>query len=168
MTTSSSFFSRPDRHLRMFRRFLDRAAKNIDGAAAIEFGIIVPVLTLMIVAVADIGLGVYYKMQVEDAAQAGAEYAIRNGFDINAITNAVLSATNASTISASPAPAQFCGCATGSGINSTSCGTQCPGGTLAATYVTVSAQMTYYPIMAYPPSVPSSYNLTAQSTARLQ
>lgn len=122
----------------------------------------------MVIAVSDIGMGVYRKMQVEGAAQAGTEYAIRNGFDVNAITNAVLSATNASTISVSPPPAQFCGCATGSSINSVSCGTPCPGGALAGTYVTVSAQMTYNTILTYPSVVPSSYNFAAQSTARLQ
>lgn len=168
MTTSSLAFRRLRRSSRMFRRFLTGAARSTNGAAAIEFAIVVPVLTLMVIAVSDIGLGVYHKMQVEGAAQVGTEYAIRNGFDVDAITNAVLNATNASTISASPPPAQFCGCATGSSITRVSCGTQCPGGALAATYVTVSAQMTYDTTLTYPPVVPSSYNFTAQSTARLQ
>jgi len=168
MTASSLRFCRPRRSSRMLRRFLARAARSTSGAAAIEFGILVPVLSLMVIAVSDIGLGVYRKMQVEGAAQTGAEYAIRNGFDVTAITNAVLSATNASNISVSPPPNQFCGCATGSSINTVSCGTSCPGGVLAGTYVTVSAQMTYNTIMTYPPVVPSSYNFTAQSTARLQ
>ena len=46
-------------------------------------------------------------------------------------------------------------------------GTTCPGGALAATYVTVSAQMTYNTTLNYP-ALPSSYNFTAQSTARLK
>ena len=71
-----------------------------------------PVLTLMMVSVIDIGMGVHRKMQVEDAAQVGAQYAMRNGFDANAISNAVIKATNFSAIVASPAPVQFCGCAT--------------------------------------------------------
>jgi Flp pilus assembly protein TadG len=168
MTINSLAYRRSHHTSRIFRRLLARAARSTSGAAAIEFAIVVPVLTLMVIAVSDIGFGVYRKMQVEGAAQAGAEYAIRNGFDINAITNAVLSATNASTISASPSPTQFCGCATGSSINSVSCGTPCPGGALAGTYVTVSAQMSYNTTLTYPPVVPSSYNFTAQSTARLQ
>jgi Flp pilus assembly protein TadG len=168
MRNSSFVFGRSRRISWIVRSFLSRAARNTDGAAAIEFAIVVPVLTLMVIAVSDIGLGVYHKMQVEDAAQVGAAYAVRNGFDVNAITNAVLNATNASMISASPAPMQFCGCATGSSINSVTCGAPCPGGALAGTYATVSAQMTYNTTMTYPPVVPSSYNFTAQSTVRLQ
>jgi hypothetical protein len=96
-----------------------------------------------------------------------AEWAIRNGFDANAISNAVTNAINSSMISASPAPVQFCGCATGSSVTSATCGAPCPGGGQAGTYVTVSAQMTYNTILSYP-VLPSSYNFTAQATARLQ
>jgi Flp pilus assembly protein TadG len=167
MTTPCVTTYRPPRARSMLRRFLVRALGNTSGAAAIEFGVVVPVLALMVTAVIDIGFGVYRKMQVEDAAQAGAEWAIKNGFDANAISNAVTSATNASNINASPAPVQFCGCATGSTVSSATCGTPCPGGAQAGTYVTVSAQMTYNTTLSYP-VLPSSYNFTAQSTARLQ
>ncbi len=149
------------------RRFFARVAGDQSGAAAIELGLLAPVLTLMMVSVIDIGRGVYRKMQVEDAAQVGAQYAMRNGFDANAISNAVVSATNFSSIAASPAPVQFCGCATGSGINTVSCGTTCPGGAVAGTYTTVSAQATYSSLLNYQ-IVPQNYNFSAQSTARLQ
>src|SRR6266702_1124520 len=133
----------------MFRRFFTRAARNASGAAAIEFGMAVPILTLMVIATADIGLGVYRKMQVEDAAQAGAQWAIRNGFDTSGISKAVTSATNNASITASPSPVQFCGCATGSSISSVTCGTTCSGGALAGTYATVSAQLTYSTTLNY-------------------
>ncbi len=167
MTTARFTAHRASQARGGFRRFLARARGNTSGAAAIEFGVVVPMLALMVTAVVDIGLGVYYKMQVEDAAQAGAEWAIRNGFDATAISNAVTYATNSTKISASPAPVQFCGCATGSSVSSATCGTPCPGGAMAGTYVTVSAQMTYNTILSYP-VMPSNYNFTAQSTARLQ
>jgi hypothetical protein len=125
----------------------------------------------MVTCVIDLGLGIYYKMQVEDAAQIGAQWAMKNGFDPNNtsnISNAVTSATNASpAISASPAPFQFCGCATGSSVSTATCGATCPGGAQAGTYVTVSAQRTYNTILSYP-IFPSSYNFTAQATVRLQ
>jgi Flp pilus assembly protein TadG len=150
----------------MSHRLLAWAAGN-SGAAAVEFAIVVPVLALVVTAVIDIGFGVHYKMQVEEAAQAGAQWAIKNGFDANAISSAVLSATNASAINASPSPATFCGCANGSSVSNITCGTKCPSGATAGTYVTVSSQMTYNAILGYP-GWPSSYNLTAQSTVRLQ
>ena len=151
---------------RGLRRLFIRTARDTSGVAAIEFGVVVPILTLMAIAIADIGMGVYRKMQVEDAAQAGTEWAIRNGFDSNAISNAVTSATNAPVI-ASPAPQQFCGCATGSSVSSVACGTPCPDGVLAGTYATVSAQLTYNTTLSYG-IVPSTYTFNAQSTVRLQ
>ena len=147
----------------MLRRFFARVAGDRSGVAAVELALIAPLLTLMMVAVTDIGLGVYRKMQVEDAAQVGAQYAVKNGYDANAISNAVISTTNFLAITASPAPVKFCGCATGSGVSSTTCGTTCPGGALAGTYTTVSAQATYQTILN-----PATYNFSSQATVRLQ
>jgi Flp pilus assembly protein TadG len=167
MTTANASPHRPSRARSMLRRFLSRAASDTSGVAAIEFAIIVPLLVMMVVATAEIGMGFYRKMQVEDAVQAGAEWAIRNGFDANAMSSAVTSATSAPAISASPAPVQFCGCASGSSIMTVSCGTICSGGVQAGTYTTVSAQMTYNTILPYR-FVPSAYNFSSQSTVRLQ
>jgi hypothetical protein len=122
-------------------------------------------LALMVVAVADIGLGVVRKMQVEDAVQLGAAYAVVHGFDASAISAVVTSGN--STISASPPPTQSCGCAGGSSVTTVDCGSICPGGATAGRYVTVSAQTTYSTAMNYG-VVPSSYSLSAQSTVRLQ
>ncbi len=148
-------------------RSITRAMGDTGAAAAVEFGIIVPLLTLMVISVADIGLAVYRKMQVEDAAQAGAQYAIMHGFDASAITSAVLGATNSSAITASPSPVTFCGCSTGSGISAATCGTPCPNGAPAGTYTTVYAQGTYSTLLNYQ-FVPESYTFNAQSTTRLQ
>jgi Flp pilus assembly protein TadG len=151
----------------MLRRVFARAADDTSGAAAVELSIIAPLLTLMVISVADIGMGVYRKMQVEDAAQAGISYAISHGFDVNAISTAVTSATNSSAISAYPAPVKFCGCATASGVSTASCGSTCPGGALAGTYATVSAQATFGTTLNYQ-VVPASYTFSTQSTVRLQ
>ncbi|WP_271566512.1 TadE/TadG family type IV pilus assembly protein [Bradyrhizobium sp. CCBAU 11386] len=143
------------------------AVRDTRGAAAIEFGIMIPLLSLMVVSVSDIGLAVYRKMQVEQAAQAGAQYAIARGFDASGISSAVTSATNSTVITASPAPVQFCGCPTNEGVSSVSCGTVCSGGAQAGTYATVSAQATYYTLINYQ-IVAATYTYNARSTARLQ
>ncbi|WP_426442475.1 TadE/TadG family type IV pilus assembly protein [Bradyrhizobium genosp. P] len=144
-----------------------RFGKDTRGVAAIEFGIMVPLLSLLVVSVTDIGLAIYRKMQVEGSAQAGVEYAIAHGYDSNAITTAVAAATNSNVISASPAPTKFCGCATASGVSGVTCGTTCPGGGSAGTYTVVSAQGSYSTIINYQ-IVPNSYVVNSQSTARLQ
>jgi len=137
------------------------------GVAAAEFGILIPILSLMVVSVTDIALALYRKMQVENAAQAGAQYAIARGFDVSGISNAVTNATNATDITASPAPVQFCGCPTSAGVSAVTCGTTCTGGTQAGTYTTVSARATYYTLIDYQ-IMAATYTYSAQSTARLQ
>ncbi|WP_128970486.1 TadE/TadG family type IV pilus assembly protein [Bradyrhizobium tropiciagri] len=155
---------RSQRRRSFFRR---RFGDDVRGVAAIEFGVLVPLLSLMVVSVTDIGLAIYRKMQVEGSSQAGVEYAIAHGFDANAISTAVAAATNSSAISASPAPIKFCGCATSSGVTSMTCGGTCPGGGMAGTYTVVSAQGSYSTIINYQ-IVPNSYVISTQSTARLQ
>ena len=144
-----------------------RAVKDTTGAAAVEFGLMIPIFGLMLISVSDIGLSVYRKMQVEAAAQVGAQYATVHGFDESAISTAVTSATNATAVTATPSPAKYCGCVNGSSIVTVSCGTTCPEGAMAGTYTTVSAQAIYSTILDYG-FVPAIYTFNAQSTVRLQ
>ena len=148
-------------------RGLFRLSSDIDGVAAIELSIIAPMLVLALVCTADLGLGIYRNMQVQNAAQAGAEYAVTHGYVTDSIVSAVQNATALSGISASPAPNQFCGCASATGVTSAACGSTCTGGSAAGTYVTVSALATYRTLLPYP-VLPSSFTLTAASTVRIQ
>ena len=151
---------------RSLHRFICHAAGDARGVAAIEFAVMVPILALMMVCTIDLGMGVYCNMRVQNAAQAGAQYAVVNGFDANAIANAVLSATNSSGLVASPAPSKFCGCATNAGITSAACSSTCPGGSIPGSYVKVSAQNTYTTLLPYP-LLPRSFTFTAQSTVKI-
>ena len=112
MKTGTTGGERRSQRRRMF--FRRRFGNDTRGVAAIEFGVLVPLLSLMVVSVTDIGLAIYRKMQVEGSSQAGVEYAIAHGFDANAISTAVTAATNSNAINASPVPIKFCGCATSS------------------------------------------------------
>jgi len=162
--------SSPKSHRRLLgflTRRLRAAGHDRRGVAAIEFGIMIPLLSLMVVSVTDIGLALFRKMQVENAAQAGAQYAIVRGFDTTGVSNAVMAATNSTAITASPNPIQFCGCPTSAGVSTVSCGAVCPSGAQAGTYAMVSAQGTYYTLINYQ-IVATSYTYNAQSTARLQ
>jgi Flp pilus assembly protein TadG len=167
MTAGDSPMPRLQRVSRTLIRHFTRAVKDTTGAAAVEFGFMIPIFGLMLISVTDIGLSAYRKMQVEAAAQVGAQYAIVNGFDESAISTAVTRATNATAITATPSPTKYCGCSTVSSIGTVSCGTTCPGGAIAGTYTTVSAQASYSTIMDYG-VVPATYTFNAQSTVRLQ
>jgi Flp pilus assembly protein TadG len=137
------------------------------GVAAIEFAIMVPTLIMMTVCTVDLGMGIYTNMQVQDAAQAGAQYAMVHGFDANSISTVVSNATGQSGISASPAPVQYCGCATAAGVTNVTCGAACPAGAVSGTYVQVSTQATYTTIVPYP-MIANSFTLTAQAAVRVQ
>src|SRR5690242_17605468 len=123
--------------------------KADSGIAAIEFAVFGAVLCFLTIAVADVGMGFYSYMQVQNAAQAGAEYAAVHGWNSGSISNAVTSAT-ALSVSASPAPTQFYGCVVGTSVNSVAQGTVCANGMTAGTYVTASAQRTYTTLISYP------------------
>jgi Flp pilus assembly protein TadG len=151
---------------RSFCRLVIGRHDGIRGAAAIEFAILASILILLMIGVVDIGMGFYRKMQVQTAAQAGAHYAMRHGFVPTSIANAVTAATAFPGISASPAPTQYCGCPSNTGITIADCTSTCPGGLTATKYVAVSAQGTYNTILTYP-TFPNSFTLAASSTVSL-
>lgn len=157
---------------RLLCRFVSGSGAGTEGMAAVEFAFVVPILALMMVSTIDLGMGFYRKMQVREAAQAGAQWAMLHGFNSTSISTAVTSATSFPGISATPAPSQFCGCAASTGVTPNEdtapiCESPCPDTTVAGTFVTASAQATYNTILAYP-SIPASFAFTAQTTVRIQ
>jgi Flp pilus assembly protein TadG len=140
---------------------------DIRGNAAVEFALVAPVLGAALVAMIDLGIGFYENMEVENAAQAGAEYAVTQGWNAAAVSNAVTASGTLAAISATPAPTQSCGCANGTTVAAAACGSVCPNGAGAGTYVTVNAQAQYSSIFNYP-FVASPMTLSSQAIVRLQ
>ena len=140
--------------------------RRCSGNAAIELALLAPPLMLLAIGTADYGFCLYQQMEVQNAAQAGAEYARKHGFSAAGISSAITAATPLS-IAATPAPAQSCGCPSGTSITSATCGSVCASGVAASTYVTANAQATYTTIVPYP-GIANSYTLAASSTVRIQ
>jgi Flp pilus assembly protein TadG len=115
-----------------------RQGRRARGNAAIETAFIAPILLLMLVGIADYGRAIYAEMQVQSAAQAGAQLALEsaaNGFNattVTAISGAVTSATTLPGITASPAPIVSCGCASGNSVGNAS-PAGCPANTTPVT-----------------------------------
>lgn len=149
--------------------FLGVAARRLGrqrrGNAAIEMALIAPALVLLLVGLADYGTAIYRRMQVQNAAQAGADFAMRNGFNNAAIVAAVTNASAFVGLTATPAPVEACGCASVSAVAPAICGSTCAGGRAAGTYVTVSATGTHTTLLPYP-GIPSSFTFVATSTTR--
>ena len=150
-----------------FRHFFGNREVGIGGVAAVEFAIVAPPLILLMVCTADVGMGMYRKLQVQNAAQIGSAYAVAHGFQADSISNAVRSATAFSSIVAQPTPSQSCGCASNTGVTSAACNSTCVDGTISGTYVTVSAQGSYTTLLPYP-VLPNTFTFVNQSTVRIQ
>jgi Flp pilus assembly protein TadG len=151
-------------------RLLAALTRSRSGNAAVEFGLAAPVLVGLLVPVADLGMAFSRQVQVQQAAQAGAQYAVFNAWNNNSSTSiagVVTSATGLSGITASPAPYQFCGCPSGSAVAAATCNSTCASGQVAGYYVVVSAQATYQPALPYS-VLGSSVRLSATSTVRVR
>ncbi|MDR3450529.1 MAG: TadE/TadG family type IV pilus assembly protein [Alphaproteobacteria bacterium] len=137
--------------------------------SAVEFALLAPVLIAIPVPIADLGMGLYAQMELQNAAQAGAQYALLNIGKGPLVTTQVQAAvTGASTyLTVTANSAQSCGCPNGTTVVVGPCGTACASGKQPGTYITVTAQATYTPLVKYP-VLGSSVALAAQSTVRIQ
>lgn len=143
------------------------AFANAEGLAGIEFALLVPILMMLTLCTVDLGVAAYDAMQVENAAQAGSEYAAVHGYNSTSISSVITSATSLSGVTASPAPTQFCGCPSGNSITTATCGSTCSDGSMAGTYVTASATATYTTLIHYP-MLPATFTFVNAATARIQ
>jgi Flp pilus assembly protein TadG len=139
----------------------------IRGTAALEFGLAMPFLLVLVIGLVEVGLVTYEAMQVQDAAEAGALYASRYPADLTGMANAAVNATGTAGIAASPTPLAFCGCPSASGITAISCATLCTGGIAAGHYVKVSTALTHVRILTFT-GLPNPLVLTGKSTVRVQ
>ncbi len=136
------------------------------GTAAVEMGLLAPVFAAMIIPVVDLGMGFYTQMRVQEAAAAGAEYALLNASAFNQ-ANTQTAAQNATTLSVTANAAQEFACASGTTLTVEGSQVTCPDGTTAGTYVTVSTSANYTMLLNYP-GLSNPLTLTGSSTVRIQ
>jgi Flp pilus assembly protein TadG len=154
---------------RVFGAFFGRTRRAIAGVAAIELSLVSPLLITGVLGAGELGITIYRETQVSFAAQAGINYAIAKGFDVTGMSTAIVNSTKTSgfVIAASPAPSQFCGCATATGVAAASCGSTCSSGFKAGTYVQANSKAQFSPIIPNPWQN-STVTLTAQAIVRIQ
>ena len=157
---------------RLLCRFLSNRGEGVRGLAAIEFAGIAMMLVMMAVGTADVGVGFFRKMQVQNAAQAGASYAMAHEFNAASVTrivSAVQAATNFSGVEAAPLPYLFDGCPSTTGVISADASSKCPDGTASGAYVRISARGVYRTIVPLAAiGMPVSFTFTASSTVRVR
>ena len=151
-----------------------RLANEECGNALVEFAILGPMLLVAVAFVIDFGLAFLTKMEVRNAAMAGAEYAMTtNSYDSAAITSAAQRATKFTAINVTPS--QFCGCPISTGVRycSSACDSTCLPATCTASTQGLYVQVQVDPSTPYQTVAPfslfyGSIYVSATSTVRIR
>jgi Flp pilus assembly protein TadG len=128
---------------------LPTVLRDTSGAALVEITLFMPFLVLMSVAIINFGLYFWYQIELENAVQAGAQWAINNaaksGYLSGSIQTAGNNANNLSLPSVDKAigitATRYCGCTSGSTLTLSSWTASCASAT-CGTYVQVVATCT--------------------------
>jgi Flp pilus assembly protein TadG len=122
-------------------RLLVRLRRCRQGVSAAEFGVIAPAMILLLAGLVDLAGAMQQTIRLENAARAGAQYAMSFPEDTAGITAATAAAAGGSGATVSVEPA-FCACP-GGGTTRVSCeGTPCGGGP-SGVYVGISITRPY-------------------------
>ena len=134
-----------------------------NGQSMVELALAMPVLTLLLLGVADFGRLFYVWIAVNNAAQAAAQYgsqSVITAADATGIAQAAK--TDGSDIAGLSATASQCTCASGTSV------TVCSGTSYnctnapQATYVEVDTQATFHTLINYP-GIPSPITVSGKA-----
>ena len=141
-------------------------ANETEGSVAIELGLLIPLLAIFVTGVVELGFGLYQAARVYDASEAGMLYAAKYGWNATGISAAVVNATSAPGIAATPSPSQFCGCPGTTAVATVICSSTCANGSVPSQYIQINASLTRQSIVSFPGlGLPST--LTAQAILRV-
>jgi Flp pilus assembly protein TadG len=149
---------------RLFRR-VAAALRDRRGVSAIEFGVIVPVIVVIVLGTYDIGNLVRVRMKLAEAAFAGGQYAVAFPMDTDGIARTVKAALPAGWTGVRiTGPTTACACWSGGAEGAALCTDEpvCPTGQVQRT-VTLGLTMPYSPLL-----VMSLTSISASYAARIQ
>ena len=154
-------------------------ARDRRGMSAVELGLAAPVFLGLLSPVIDLGLAFSQQIRVNQAVDAGAQYASANQYNSNNWSTNVQSAmTNATTLSINTnVGAETCGCPNGtdtaiithdtvSTCGPSNGGTNCSDGSTPGYYVTITGSITYTSVMPYS-ILGNSTTLSSQAIVRV-
>lgn len=147
----------------LIRRWTEHWRRDERGTTAVEFAIALPILALMMVGLADLGLAINEKMRLTSAVRAGAQSGYGNAGNSAAIIQAVKDSSGLPAGGVTVTATTSCACADGSSV---ACDGQCPSGEVR-TYLTVTATEAYSLLIKYP-GISGPTSLSATSVLRVQ
>ena len=142
-----------------------RLKSDESGLAAVELALVLPFLVLLLAGLVDVSRMVSRNMEVQSAAQAGVDHALRHGWSDSGVRQAIVGAT-AIPVTADPAPRLIKGCVSGSTIVETTSAT-CAAGEPAGDYVAVSARAEFEPLLPWP-GIAVNDTLSASIVSRIR
>lgn len=135
-----------------------------DGAAAVEFALLAPLFIMLIMGIADFGVYVNQRMQLENLARAAVEYVVKGGDEVNVrsdILEASLPTSELDQVTTEGQTTCECSSSGTAGV----CGTSCENGAYQRRFYSMSITRTYNPLFVYP-GLPQQISITGY--ARLQ
>jgi Flp pilus assembly protein TadG len=124
---------------------LSRLCRCREGVSAVEFGIIAPAMIVLLAGLVDLAGAMQQTIRLENAARAGAQYAMSFPGDTAGIIAATAAAVGGTGATVAVVPA-FCACPGGSTATVSCEGTPC-GGAPAGVYVGISITRPYAAII---------------------
>lgn len=113
--------------------------RNKDGTAAVEFALVAPILTILLVGTGTYGLEIVAYSKMRQAVSSGAQYALTADDDTTAIQSIVEAAWDDKPTGATVHVTQQCVCAS----VVTDCSTNCSDGDYPQRMTTISASRSY-------------------------
>ena len=148
------------------RRLTARLGSSRRGAAAVEFALLAPIVIAALAGIANYGMAMFEKMELENAARAGAQIAITARASTTTIQNAVVNATNLSLLTSDVTLTESCWCQDVSATET--CGNTCVDGDPAQYFMTVSVSKTFDYIFGFDYLLGTSTTLTGSVKVRTQ
>lgn len=150
--------------MKRIRSLLHRLAADRDGAVAVEFGLIAPLVFILLVGVIDLGRAFYDEMALLTAARGAVQYARQYPADVAKITRVALDGGGLPSSATVDTPQQFCECPDSGRI---ACGSQCPSGVPFNVYVSVTVRQDFQTLAPYP-GLPSPLPLAGTAVMRVR
>lgn len=152
------------------KKLFQKFRKDEKGVAAVEYALLVPILSVLLVGIMDYGMFIHERMQLDNLARECVQYVLQGGNpdDITADVIAhsdIYANVDQNQLSVTYTPPQLqCECSDGSSVSCSNNAT-CPTGDYKRGFMSVSVTATYQPIISWPGI---AANKTMTGSARIQ
>lgn len=109
------------------------------GTSAVEFGLIGPLIALLLVGLVDVGQYAYQRVDMYSAARSGSQYFMAGGADLQEARNIIQASWTDAPDDAVISVDRFCQCQ----IVLSACNAPCPDGEPPTTYTRIALSGTY-------------------------